>query len=446
MKKLLSTILFAFMAVAMFAQSDETYRLVIHGKNGGTQSFAVNNVDSISFKKVVDKVGVNVDITEINNENPENEYIVVNIIPTEACAKYRFAVVPKVTSDTYGSSIDIMKMYFDPDPTLPTYTEALENATISGFNFHLVPGVTYAVMVLSYDELGTACNAQVFEFTVPAEPLVGNPSVDCHIDDVTATTVTITFTPNADCAGYYTCFFEPGLAEKQFNEFGPIMGFACMGDMIKSFGQELHTDVFTITWDQLAAGVPYEVYVQPLDANGNYAPMVNAIAETVKIGGEGLAEMSIELGALTWDEEYKSYFQEISFVPNDQTAAHRDIVAKKSAFDDGTWTEEKLLDYMKHDKNPDYPDFIEDPEWDNYGVHKGEFPVTPGQTYYIYTIGKNLNGEYGPFTKKEFTPDPDAPKTMLRNAVKGSFVKERGVSKNVKLGKGRVFDRINVMK
>ena len=86
------------------------------------------------------------------------------------------------------------------------------------------------------------------------------------------------------------------------------------------------------------------------------------------------------------------------------------------------------------------------PEWDNYGVHKGEFPVTPGQTYYIYTIGKNLNGEYGPFTKKEFTPDPDAPKTMLRNAVKGSFVKERGVSKNVKLGKGRVFDRINVMK
>ena len=432
------------MATAMFAQSNIPYRFVIHGSNGEKTGMTIESIDSVSFKKLESEVGVDVQLHEINKDNPEDQYIVASFFPTPACKKYRFAVVPKVTSDMYRASIAHMRAYFDGDEFLPTMTESLKGATLGGFSFHLLPGIYYSIMVLSYDEFGIPSNAQTYDFQVPDEPIVGNPSVDCHINDATATTITITFTPNADCAGYYTCFFEPGLAEKQFKQFAPMMGFACMGDMIKSFGQELHDKEFTITWDELAAGVDYDVYVQPLDANGNYAPMVTSVASTLKIGGEGLAEMTIELGEYSGDAEY-GYFQEISFIPNDQTAAHRDIVAKKSAFDNGTWTEESLLDYMKHDKNPDYPDFIEDPDWDKYGVHTGHFPVTPGQTYYIYSIGKNIKGEYGPFVKKEFTA-PDAPATSKKMADSRSIVKESVSNKGYKMRNGNTVKTIMINK
>lgn len=447
MKKLFSTILLAFMALTMFAQSENTYRLVVHKTNGTTQGFSVQNVDSISFKKVSNEVGVDVEIKEINTSDPENEYVIVSLMPSEVTKKYRFTLVPKTTADVYKNSVEDMRMYFDPDPTIPTLTEAVDNAQLSGFNFKLLPGVYYSVMVLSYDELDNPVNAQSYDFMVPEVELVGKPSVDIVVGETTAFSIEVTFKPNADCVGYYICCFEPGLAEKQFNEFGALMGFACMGDMIKSFGKTLHEGEYTTTWYDMVPGVDYEIYVQPVDANYNYAPMCIQIASTPKIGGEGLAEMSIELGALKENENGHGYLQEISFIPNDQTMAHRDIVAMKSAFDNGTWTEESLVDYMKHDTNPDYPDFIIDPDWDQYGVHKGDFPVTPGDTYYVYSIGKNTKGEYGPFVKKEFTV-PENPKLANKayTADKNYIVKEVGKSNTYKLCNGKELKRNMVIK
>lgn len=446
MKKFLSIIFFAFMAVTMFAQSNETYRLVVHKSNGTTQGFSVQNVDSISFKKVTNEVGVEVDIKEINRTDPENEYVIVSVTPSEVTKKYRFTLAPKTTADVYRKSVEDMRMYFDPDPTIPTLTEAVENAQLSGFNFKLVPGVFYSIMVLSYNELDEPVNAQTFDFQVPEVELIGDPSVDIVVSETTPFSISISFKPNEDCLGYYICCFEPGLAEKQFNEFGALMGFACMGDMIKSFGKIMHEGEYTTTWNDMVPGMDYEVYAQPLDKNGNYAPMCITVASTPKIGGEGLAEMTIELGNLKEKEQGYGYLQEISFIPNDQTMAHRDIVAMKSAFDNGTWTEESLLDYMKHDTNPDYPDFIIDPDWDQYGVHTGDFPVSPGDTYYVYSIGKNANGEYGPFVKKEFTV-PENPKlAKTYSADKNSLVKEIGTSKDFKLGNGQVLKRSIIIK
>ena len=55
--------------------------------------------------------------------------------------------------------------------------------------------------------------------------LVGNPSVNYTVDEVGTDFITITFTPNADAAGYAICLFEAGTAEQQFAMFGPWMGF-----------------------------------------------------------------------------------------------------------------------------------------------------------------------------------------------------------------------------
>ena len=441
MKKLFSTILFAFMALTMFAQTDNSYRIQIHQKNGSTKSFAVNNVDSVTFKKSTNEVGVDVVVKEVNIEDPNNQYVVLSLTPTDATSKYRLTVVPKSTADSYGVSVEFMQKYFDPDPSLPTLTEGAEEAVLSGFPFQFVPGVYYSVMVLSYNENGEAANAQCYDFQVPEVELVGNPSVDIQLGEITSYSIQVTFVPNEDCVGYYICCFEPGLAEKQFNEFSPLMGFACMGDMIKSFGQIMHEGEYSTTWYDMVPGMDYEIYVQPMDANDNYAPMCIKVAPTPKIGGEGLAEMTIELGDFKNNDNGNGYLQEISFIPNDQTAAHRDIVATKESFDSGVWSEEKLLDYMKHDTNPDYPDFIIDPDWDQYGVHTGDYPVTPGKTYYIYTIGKNANGEYGPHTKKVLEV-PSNPNLMpAAKTAKVSIIKEIGASKTYKLGNSKVMKR-----
>lgn len=66
--------------------------------------------------------------------------------------------------------------------------------------------------------------------------LVGNPTVDYNVDEVGTDFITITFTPNADAAGYAICLFDAGTAEQQFAMFGAWMGFQTMGDMIKGWG------------------------------------------------------------------------------------------------------------------------------------------------------------------------------------------------------------------
>ena len=70
--------------------------------------------------------------------------------------------------------------------------------------------------------------------------LVGSPSVDYTVDEVGTDFITITFTPNADAAGYAICLFEAGTAEQQFAMFGQWMGFQTMGDQDR--GVSAHLD------------------------------------------------------------------------------------------------------------------------------------------------------------------------------------------------------------
>ena len=62
------------------------------------------------------------------------------------------------------------------------------------------------------------------------------PAVDYTVDEVGTDFITISFTPNADAAGYAFCLFEAGTAEQQFAMFGPWMGFQTMADMIRGWG------------------------------------------------------------------------------------------------------------------------------------------------------------------------------------------------------------------
>ena len=223
--------------------------------------------------------------------------------------------------------------------------------------------------------------------------LVGNPTVDYNVDEVGTDFITITFTPNADAAGYAICLFDAGTAEQQFAMFGAWMGFQTMGDMIKGWGITYNEEA-QYTWRNQSPGKDYEIYVQCWDVNGTDADMIIIPVTTQKLGGEGLAEMTIEIGEFGGSEE-TGYYQWVTYKPNENVSLHRDIIITKAAYESEEWGEENLLNYLKQD-NP------YNPYWDQYGVDEAQWNAEPNTWYIAFSIAKNALDEWGPLASYDF--------------------------------------------
>ena len=219
------------------------------------------------------------------------------------------------------------------------------------------------------------------------------PSVDYTIDEVGTDFITITFTPNAETAGYAFCLFEAGTAEQQFAMFGPWMGFQTMGDMIKAWGIT-KTETYQYTWTNQSPGKDYEIYVQCWDADGVDADMIIIPVTTANIGGSGEAIMTIEIGEFGGNVDY-GFYQWVTYIPNENVALHRDIIIVKEAYESEEWGEENLLNYLKADQP-------NNPWWDQYGVDEAQWNAEPNTWYIAFSIGKNADGEWGPLASVEF--------------------------------------------
>ena len=219
------------------------------------------------------------------------------------------------------------------------------------------------------------------------------PSVDYTVDEVGTDFITITFTPNADAAGYAICLFDAGTAEQQFAMFGPWMGFQTMGDMIRGWGIT-KTETYQHTWNNQSPGKDYEIYVQCWDADGVDADMIIIPVTTASMGGDGEAVMTIEIGEFGGDEE-NGYYQWVTYTPNENVAVHRDIIILLSAFESEEWGIDNVTNYLKQD-NP------YDPYWDQYGVDEAQWNAEPNTWYIAFSIGKNANGEWGPLAAVQF--------------------------------------------
>ena len=219
------------------------------------------------------------------------------------------------------------------------------------------------------------------------------PAVDYTVDEVGTDFITISFTPNADAAGYAFCLFEAGTAEQQFAMFGPWMGFQTMADMIKAWGITKN-EPFQYTWTNQSPGKDYEIYVQCWDAAGTDAEMIIIPVTTASMGGDGEAVMSIEIGEFGGNEE-SGFYQWVIYTPNENVALHRDIIILKEAYESTEWGMDNLLEYLKQD-NP------YDPYWDQYGVDEAQWTVEPDTWYIACSIAKNATGEWGPLAMVEF--------------------------------------------
>ncbi len=253
--------------------------------------------------------------------------------------------------------------------------------------------------------------------------LVGNPTVTYTIDEINTDGFKITFTPNEDCAGYAACQFDAGTAEQQFAMFGTWMGFSTMGDMVKAWGFNSTVEQ-QMSWTGDTPGKDYEVYVQCWDVNGAYADMIIIPITTAKLGGDGLAEIAIELGEFGGDEE-NGYYQWVIYTPNDQVNIFHDMLIEKSAYETEDWGDDGVIAYLTQDMTSTYG-------WDHTGVDQAQWNADPDTEYIAFAMGRNANDEWGPLAMLEFrTPglsgisDLTSTKPVIR--VDGSQVSTLGM-------------------
>lgn len=274
--------------------------------------------------------------------------------------------------------------------------------------------------------------------------LVGNPTVTYTINEITPNGFSITFTPNEDCAGYAACQFDAGTAEQQFAMFGAWMGFTSMGDMVKAWGFNA-TDEQQMTWTGDTPGKDYEVYVQCWDVNGTYADMIIIPITTATMGGDGLAEIAIELGDFGGSDD-TGYYQWVIYIPNDQVNIYHDMLIEKSTYETDEWGDEGITAYLTQDLTSVYG-------WDRTGVDEAQWNADPDTEYIAFAMGKNANGEWGPLSRLEFrTPglsgisDLTASKPSFR--VSGSEVIAQGMKPGSEVSlydmSGRLVGKVSV--
>ena len=387
MRKLYFILVLALISMTTSAQTDPN-RLLISTKAGTLKGFLIERIDSVFFAKQEGRVAADVEYKNFTTgETGDTVWLAVTRTPD--CQAYRITCVPSNIMNQLPTDEDIADYIEGDAPDM--YWDNFTNAQFTGLE--LKKDVDYSLITMGYDQYGIACSSSRADFHTPRIPLVGDPKVAWTFDDATAQTITMSFKPNADVAGYAYCIFGKGEAEEQFNFFGPMMGFANMGEMIKSWGINQTTDN-TYTWGDMDPVTDYEVYIQAWDVAGTFADMIIVPVSTKAMGGEGIAEMTIDIGE--FGEVDGKYYQGITFTPNDQAGLHRDMLMSKEVFDKPEWGEEKVIEYMKTD-DPN------DPYWDQYGVDEDNWSVDPSTTYYAMAIAQNAKGEWGPFVKKEFT-------------------------------------------
>lgn len=403
MKKFLTMTALALATLTASAQQATTPNRMIVRSAAGNKAYAVDKVDSITFATQEGQIKANVGFISYNpTSTPDadgaSDTLHVSVTRTEACNGFNIAVLPTISAKSYTD--DNVASYFERYGGSKLY-EDFTNGQLTGIGV-LRPGTSYTAVTMGYDQYDVAGEAGRAEFTTPKATLVGSPSVTYTIDEADATSFTLTVTPNADCGEFYWCQFGTGEGndfKSQYELYAPMFGCANEGDFIKQMSWYGYSEATQNTWDGLKPNTNYEVYVQPADANGNYADMVVIPVTTAKLGGEGTAEVTISSGTIT--KSGTDILLPVVFTPNDQAGVHHDLCLAQEVYDQYFANDEEAAKAMQSDSNPFNP---WDSYWNSVGTQSFSYYIDAEyQTYVLLSIAQNANGEYGPLAKKVVT-------------------------------------------
>ncbi len=123
-----------------------------------------------------------------------------------------------------------------------------------------------------------------------------NPQVTLSIDEVTASSITATFTPNEDCASYY---YVCG-SEAEFTEW-----VAELGQDIPAIMEEhgvVGTTTLTNIFNNLIPETEYAVVALPVDPDGNYGDLSYELVSTTPMVYDETLTFSMDTVTLPWCE------------------------------------------------------------------------------------------------------------------------------------------------
>ena len=196
--------------------------------------------------------------------------------------------------------------------------------------------------------------------------------------EITNTTVTASFTPNAACETYYALI---GI-QSEMQMWSAMMGVS-IDSLVQMWGIEKSIP-FTNVWTDQIPNTEYTLYARPLDANGFGYPLNTTTVTTLTGGGNGLAEIQVEVTQIT-DSSVR-----LIATPNDQTAVFFDgLITKEYFYEIG---QDSAVDVIKDNG---YPQYTTD-DWVWLGL-------SAATDYYAIAVGKNALDEWGSATIVEFT-------------------------------------------
>lgn len=395
MKKFALIAASALTAFAGFAQSDDATpnRILVTNNAGGFTGFVIDYTDNINFARVDGEVLAKVEINEIGLEEMR-----LTVTKTEDCNYYKLAVLSQNIANQLTDDVRaISYIHSLPAEMAPTLWDNFDNGLLTGIS--LLPDTKYTIFTIGVDKYGVEAGVSRTEFATPAPEIVGNPHVEAVQTGSTLTSFTMSFTPNDDVQSYWTVAGETGELEKQYEMFGPMMGFANFSDMIRRWGIEKQGPMEN-TWKDMAPNTEYEVFVAMTDANGNFAPYERYIATTEALGGSGAATVDIAISDYyldLWGDDLKPTLQ-IEFTPNEEASCFRMGVYQADEYEENT---QACLDYLCSD--PAMPTV----NWFFYEPTVGEYQVNPSTDIVIIAAAKNGNGEWGEVNTFRYTTPAD---------------------------------------
>lgn len=395
MKKLL--FLIASIVLGFTAIAQDMNRVVLH--TGYTADvYSVENLDSITFTNVEGVVAAELELSKVSMDT-----LIVTITRTEQCESFKISVIPASVSSRFTDK-DFAAYIEMVEPT--AYNTDFTDAYLTGIN--LKHGADYYLATLAYDRYGVPCEVRKVEFKTPEAEIEGDPQVEIEFTSVSETEFTVRFTPNADVASYSIMCYEKGTMMQNFEQWSQMFGWARPEEMHVQWGV-LNYSSTSHTWEDMIPGMEYEIYAQPLDANGNYAPACVEVVKTKAYGGEGVAKVAMELGDYkisVWGQDTLPC-QTITFTPNDQTNFYKVGVYYKEGYDeDPAKAEEEMKTIMTQ------YELI-------YEKLETEFNIDPNKACVALACAQNSKGEWGPIEKLEFTT-PATPLPLKAPAMKAT--------------------------
>ena len=251
--------------------------------------------------------------------------------PNADCVEYYFLIVPAtdIVNSEYIKS--------NGEKQTETFTATFEN---------LISNTDYVIYALPIDVEGTA--GELKTLAVKTQAFV--PQVDVERGNVAAKSITMTFTPNADCVEYYFVIATDEVVDAAY---------------IKANGEK-QTEVFTTTFENLTSNTSYTIYALPVDIDG-----FNGTIKSVTITTNALVPQVV----ITKDEAL-AYSMTTSFAPNSDCVEYYFLIAESTETVDATYVKE----------NGEAKTEAYTATWEN---------LLPSTNYTIYALPIDVEGKEG---------------------------------------------------